>query len=65
MHQVGGSSRATIEAYVRLNRSALRALFEEHLAECLTIQVGLLSDAFRYKALTAIAAGVKNAEDAS
>ena len=61
VHQLGNSSRATVEAYVRLNRSALRALLEEHLADCLAIQVGLLSDpAFRNRASAAIRTGAKD-----
>jgi enoyl-CoA hydratase/carnithine racemase len=60
VHQLGTSSRATLEAYVRLNRSALRALLEEHLAECLALQVSLLSDpAFRHRAAAAIRPGAK------
>lgn len=44
VHQLGVNSRATLEGYVRLHRSGLRALLDDHLAECLAIQVSLLSD---------------------
>jgi enoyl-CoA hydratase/carnithine racemase len=55
VHQLGVNSRASLEGYVRLNRSGLRAQLDEHLAECLAIQVGLLSDpAFRRRAAATI-----------
>jgi len=44
VHKLGGTSRATIEGYVRLNRADLRARLDDHLADCLTMQVALLSD---------------------
>jgi enoyl-CoA hydratase/carnithine racemase len=43
-HKLAGTGRATLEGYVRLHRADLRARLADHLAECLTIQVALLSD---------------------
>lgn len=48
-------SVATLAGYVRLNRSELRARLPEHQAECLTVQLELLSDpAFRDRARAAL-----------
>lgn len=44
VHKLGGTSRATIEGYVRLNRADLRARLDDHLGACLATQVALLSD---------------------
>lgn len=58
VHQLGANSRDSLEGYVRLHRSGLRALLEDHLAQCLAIQVSLLSDpAFRSRATAAIKPG--------
>ena len=49
-------TRATLEGYVALHRSDLRALLEDHLALCLATQVTLLSDPeFRNRAAAAVA----------
>jgi hypothetical protein len=36
--------RATVAGYIKLNRSELHARLAEHQAECLEVQVELLSD---------------------
>ena len=55
VHQLASNSRPTLEGYVRLHRSALRAQLDEHLALCLETQVALLSDPnFRNRAAGAI-----------
>lgn len=55
VQKLGGTSRATIEGYVRLHRADLRARLGDHLAECLTTQITLLSDPeFRSRAASAV-----------
>jgi len=55
VHKLAGTPRATIEGYVRLHRADLRARLGDHLAECLTMQVALLSDPeFRTRAADAV-----------
>jgi enoyl-CoA hydratase/carnithine racemase len=44
VHMLGDIGRAVLEGYVRLHRADLRARLGDHLAECLAIQVDLLSD---------------------
>jgi enoyl-CoA hydratase/carnithine racemase len=54
VHKLGDTGRATLEGYVRLHRADLRARLGDHLAECLAIQVALLSDPeFRHRAARA------------
>jgi enoyl-CoA hydratase/carnithine racemase len=54
-HSLAKNTRATLEGYVELHRSALRAQLDDHLALCLATQVKLLSDPeFRNRAATAV-----------